>query len=395
MQPWGKFALKGSSFEAMLARRPFEVWRLSRYVLLEILFPFGAALLFFLLLLFAMAFLRGPELLLGSAIQLEDLIEICFFILPQFFIQAIPIAFLLALLLGMGRMNEDREIRAMQALGLSPMRAAWGVIGFGLVLSLLLTAALTHALPWSTRNLWHVTSELLKRNLRGDIKSGVFYDQIARYVLFVGEVEQQNWKRLWLYDTRQEDSLGLLNAKEGQLELPEGEEAIWLHLKEGEIHDIRNDSALSSYAWARFEEGKLRLELGRRYFQQNSLGRAMDEYTLGDLQGLSKEAEDRGDKKEALRFHVAWHWRLAQGLAPLLFSILGVAIALRYLKGNKAIGGLITLLAYVAYYILARVGVSMAEEGVWGAAFGAHLANFVFFAAALVGWRRVETGRLV
>jgi lipopolysaccharide export system permease protein len=371
------------------------VQRLSRYVLLEILFPFGAALLFFLLLLLAMAFLRSSNLLLGSAIQLEDLAEIGFFILPQFFIQAIPVAFLLALLLGIGRMNEDREIRAMQALGLSPMRAARGVIGFGLVLSLLLTGALTHALPWSTRNLWHVTSELLKRNLRGDIKPGVFYDQINRYVLFVGEVEEQNWKRIWLYDTQQENSLGLLNARGGQLELPEGEEAIWLHLEEGEIHDIDNGPAVSSYPWARFEEGRLRLELGRRYFHQNSLGRALDEYTLGDLQRLSEEAGDRGDKKEALRFHVAWHWRLAQGLAPLVFSILGVVAALRHLRGSKAIGGLITLAAYVAYYILARVGVSMAEEGVWSAVFGAHLANLVFLAVALVGWRRIETGRLV
>jgi len=387
--------LRANISEATLERRPFEVWRLSRYVLWEVLFPFGAALLFFLLLLFAMAFLRSSNLLLGSAIQLGDLAEIGFFILPQFFIQAIPIAFLLALLLGMGRMNEDREIRAMQALGLSPMRAAWGIVVLGLVLSLLLTGALTHALPWSTRNLWHVTSELLKRNLRGDVKSGVFYDQIARYVLFVDEVEEQHWKRIWLYDTQQENALGLLNAKEGRLELPEGEEAIWLHLNEGEIHDIHNNSVEAAYPWARFGEGKLRLELGKRYFQRNSLGRAMDEYTLGDLQRLLKEAEGRGEAKEALRFHVAWHWRLAQGLAPLLFSILGVAIALRYLKGSKAIGGLITLVAYVAYYILARVGVSMAEEGVWNAAFGAHLANLVFLVAALVGWRRIETGRLV
>jgi len=371
------------------------VWRLSRYVLLEILFPFGAALLFFLLLLFAMAFLRSSNLLLGSAIQLRDLAEIGFFILPQFFVQAIPIAFLLALLLGIGRMNEDREIRAMQALGLSPMRAAWGVVVFGLLLSLLLTGALTHALPWSTRNLWHVTSEVLKRNLRGDIKPGVFYDQIARYVLFIGEAEEQNWKRVWLYDSQQDNSLGLLNAREGRLELPEGEEAIWLHLKEGEVHDIHNDASAASYPWARFEEGKLRMELGRRYFQRNSLGRALDEYTLGDLKNLSKEAQGRGDEKGALRFHVAWHWRLAQGLAPLVFSILGLAIALRYLRGSKAIGGLITLVAYVAYYVLARVGVSMAEEGLWSAVFGANLANLVFLGVALAAWRHLETGRLV
>ena len=386
--------MKGNISETILERKPSKVWRLSRYVLVETLLPFGAALLFFLLLLFSMAFLRGSDLLLGSAIQLEDLAAIGFFFLPQFFIQAIPIAFLLALLLGIGRMNEDREIRAMQALGLSPLRAAWGVIGLGLALSLLLTGALAYALPWSTRNLWHVTSELLKRNLRGDIKPGVFYDQLTRYVLFVDEVDEQNWKRLWLYDTRQEDSLGLLNAKEGRLELPEGEEAIWLHLKEGEIHNIHNDS-VSSYPWARFEEGKLRLELGRGYFQRNSLGRALDEYTLEDLQRLSKEAKERGSKKEALRFHVAWHWRLAQGVAPLVFSILGLAIAFRYLRGSKAIGSLITLVAYVAYYILARIGVSMAEEGVWAAAFGAHLANLIFLATALVGWRYIERGRLL
>ena len=85
---------------------------LPRYFLLEVLRPLLAWLGLLWVVLMVMAFLRGIEVLLGSTITALDLARFAIWLTPHFFVQAAPIAFLLALLLGMGRLADDGEPRA-------------------------------------------------------------------------------------------------------------------------------------------------------------------------------------------------------------------------------------------------------------------------------------------
>ncbi len=99
---------------------------LARYLLKELLVPLVVWVAFLFLLLFVMQFLRGTEVLLGSAVTLGDIGRLILYLAPHFLVMALPIAFLLAILLGLGRLSEDRELTALQALGISPTQLLAG-----------------------------------------------------------------------------------------------------------------------------------------------------------------------------------------------------------------------------------------------------------------------------
>ena len=76
--------------------------RVSRYLLRELLVPLGVWVAFMFLLLFVMQFLRGTDVLLGSAVRADDIGRLLLYLAPHFLVMALPIAFLLAILLGLG-----------------------------------------------------------------------------------------------------------------------------------------------------------------------------------------------------------------------------------------------------------------------------------------------------
>src|SRR5438046_1000790 len=95
---------------------------IQRYVFREIALPFLAWLGLLVTLMWVMAVLKGTDVLLGSQVTAWDFARVSLYLLPHFVAQAAPIAFLLGLLIGFGRLSKDKELVALQAFGLQPRR---------------------------------------------------------------------------------------------------------------------------------------------------------------------------------------------------------------------------------------------------------------------------------
>ena len=93
---------------------------LVKSVLRELAGPLLLWIAFLFLLLFVMQFLRGTDVLLGSAVTLGDYGRLAVNLAPHFLVMAIPVGLLSAILLGLGRMAEDRELLALGACGSPP-----------------------------------------------------------------------------------------------------------------------------------------------------------------------------------------------------------------------------------------------------------------------------------
>ncbi len=85
---------------------------LQRSLIREVALPFLAWTALLCALLFVLTFLKGAEVLLGSAVTGWDFARFLVYLSPQYLVQAIPIAFLLAILLGLGRLADDGELRS-------------------------------------------------------------------------------------------------------------------------------------------------------------------------------------------------------------------------------------------------------------------------------------------
>jgi lipopolysaccharide export system permease protein len=148
-------------------------------VLGELLTPFATWTGLICGLLFVMAFLRASEVLLGSAVTAADVASFTAYALPGFLVQATPAAFLAAILLGLGRLSEDGEVKAMQALGVPPAQLLVAPLALGGGLSLLLAVLTTTVQPAAVAAMRDVIQDVVRRNLTSDLRPREFHEEVS------------------------------------------------------------------------------------------------------------------------------------------------------------------------------------------------------------------------
>lgn len=353
---------------------------LRRYLLREIVAPFFAWAGLLFVLFFVMAFLRGTDFLLGSAVTAGDFARFTLSLSPQFVVQAMPIALLLAILLGLGRLSEDRELVAMQALGIRPSAFFLAPLMLGVLLSLVMLGLAFTLQPWGMSSLRSVAQDIIRRNLVSDIRSGTFHEEVPGLTLYAEKVEPGNrWTNVLLFDGRDPAAPVLAVSQHGHVGSNEAVSSVVFELTNGSAH--RASRATTEYTTLEFEQGSFRADVGEAFFQNNKFRTTSEERTPAQLQSDLDQARERGEPTSRLQTQL--HWRFGQIVMPFAFACLGTPLALSRRRGGRGRGFLLTLASYVGFYVLARAAVQFGEAGQIPGWLAGQLANVVFIAAGL------------
>ncbi len=361
---------------------------LSRYLLKELVIPLVVWVVFLFLLLFVMQFLRGTDVLLGSAVTLLDMGRILVYLAPHFLMMALPIAFLLAILLGLGRLAEDRELTALQSLGIGPGRLLAGPLFVGVVLSALMLLLTSTAEPWGLTRVKEFVAEIIKKNVVGDVKPGVFYEDLSHLTLYAERVEgaDRRWTHVLLNDDRDPAAPLLMLAQAGRVNTNTSGQVLTLVLQDGEAH--RSNRGSSTYSVVSFAEAEIAVGVEGSLGRRNRFRSPKEELTPDELLQAAREAERTGG--DARAFLMALHNRLGNALAPISFALLGTPLAIGRRQGGRAWGYLLTLGGYVLFYLLMRLFEQMGQQGRMPVALAGQLANLIFCAAGLLAMYRVN-----
>src|SRR5438309_919763 len=213
---------------------------LDRLLLREIAIPLGVGLLAILQLLFILQLLQLNEVVFTSAVTVSDLMRLTAALAPHFLVSAVPLAFMLGVQLGLGRLAADQEVLALSAAGTHPLRLYRVPIAIGGGLALVV-AALTHwAEPWGLQQLNRVLNDVIKRNLESGLEPGIFNDGLPRFMIYVtSEDPAQDGPYATWHGVLIEDDVGdgaplLALAEVGRIE-ESGGEALALRLSRGEL----------------------------------------------------------------------------------------------------------------------------------------------------------------
>lgn len=297
---------------------------LRRYLFREVVAPFGAWTGFLCVLFFVMAFLRGMDFLLGSAVTPWDFVRFTAALTPQFLVQAIPIALLLATLLGLGRLADDRELIAMQALGVSPRIFFRGPLALGIVLTLVLGAISFTLQPWGMRSLRRIAHEIIRRNVVSDIRSGVFHEEVSDFTLYAEKVERGNrWTNVLLFDGRDKETPLLALGAKGLVQPDETLENVVFVLDDGSVH--RAQGFNEDYSTVNFARAEFKADIGGAFFQKNNFRSVREESTPFELWEARRAAFEKGEP--TLPIDVTLHWRFGQALMPLAFAFVGTPLS--------------------------------------------------------------------
>ncbi|MBX7101658.1 MAG: LptF/LptG family permease [Myxococcaceae bacterium] len=337
--------------------------RIDRAAVQEVLQAFGAWLGLLMVMLVALAFLRGADVLLGTGVGLGDLGRFFVLVAPQFLVQAGPVAFLLAVLLAFGRWSDDGEWAALAALGVRRSRLLRGPVLVAVALSGALALVALEWQPWGLRQVSAMVAELVQRNVTGDVRPGEFHEEVLGFTLYTAARDPDGtWHDVLLADERNPTAPLLVLAERGVVHTGVEREAASLELSSGEVH--RAEKAGDRTAAMDFQRADFRLDLSEAVFQRSRQRSVRDELTWGELVEAETAAAAAGEPWRP--FAVARWWRLGQVLSPVPFAVVAVPLALGRRRGGRSRGVVLSLATYVVFYLLARAFVSLGERaGLW------------------------------
>ncbi len=364
---------------------------LDRAVLKETLVPLAVGLFALLQLLVIAQLLQLNEVVLGPAVSLLDIARVTVALAPHFVVLAVPIAFMLAVQLALGRLAGDHELLALSAAGRSPLALYRVPALIACVLGVFAAGLAAYAEPWGLVQLHGVLNDVIKRNLGSAVVPGTFSEDLPHFMLYVESVsaspkEAPRGPLAQVGPTLRgvliENSIGrgppVLTLSEVGAIVDAGSEALALELKRGELHHDEPGGETV----ARFESGTFRVPVHERLWRKNRFYATEAGLSSAVLEEKASKLAAQGHKPDAARLRVTLARRVAVPLACLAFALLGVPLAISS-SGARAFGYLVTIGAFAGYFILGKLGETLAERGTLGAWPAAFLPNLAVAALGL------------
>ena len=347
---------------------------LDRYIVLEVIRHALLGLIIFTFVLFVPKLVRLMELFVrhsGSGSQIGVLF-LC--IVPNILVFTIPMAVLIGVLLGLGRMSMDSEIIALTALGISRRRILWPVGVFaaiGTALTLVMTLWLA---PLAIRTFRGIENNLITSQISFQVQPRVFDERFPHMVLYINDVSASGtrWNGVFLAEagaesgsriTLAESAIVIAEPRLGKLEL---------HLNGGSTHESSVADA-EHYSVTAFGRSDWPVEVSG-IAPAKGREASNPERSLGDLWS------DRGKGWRDAR--VELHQRFAFPVACLVFALIAVPLGAQPRRGGRAAGSLLAVVVIAAYYLLFILGAGLARQGVLPPSVGMWIANVVL---ALIG----------
>ena len=360
---------------------------IDRYVVRQMVPPFLLGLLIFTFVLIIEPLRREAEGLIAQGVSSATVAKLIFFLLPQSLAMTIPMALLLALLVGFGRLSADREFVAMQACGVSLVRLLRPVI----ILSFLAWAATSYmwfwGMPHGNQAFREAAFSVLADRAAGEVKPRLFFNAFPRLTLYVREIPRSGsgWDGVFLYDQRQDPPATYL-ARHGRVVINRTERKVELVLEEGARHTL---DAEGHYDYFRFDQQLvLSLEPQSIFGDGSGPTKNVREKTLSELLEEVRDQEAKGEST-----HNQWiniHWKFAIPVAAFIFGVIGVALGATNRRDGAAGSFVLGVFVVLFYWIPLTFGESMVKSGRVPPWFAAWLPNLLVGAVGLLLflWRR-------
>src|SRR5712691_4265488 len=191
---------------------------LDRYLLREIVLPFFLWLLLLTFVLIMPPILQNAEQLIAKGVAWPIVLRVLLTLVPQALSITIPMALLLGILVGLGRLSADREFVALQACGVSVFRVMLPIVllaAFGCAATAYETLIAT---PDANQTFRQITFNVVASRAESDIKPRVFFQEFPNRVLYVRDTPPGTaWKDVFVADSTKPDQTTVYFAQSGRL----------------------------------------------------------------------------------------------------------------------------------------------------------------------------------
>lgn len=265
----------------------------------------------------------------------------------QYLTVLVPVALLLAIMLGLGRMYRDSEMTAILACGIGPVSLYRPLVLLASVLAMIIGWLAMVVTPWSIR-MAEITRYSVQETVEfGSLEAGKFHtDRGNRTVFFAGSVAEDGTLEHVFIQRRNEDSLEVSVAKRGRLTA--ADENGW--------------RTMLLYQGSRYSgvPGTLQFDMMEFAEQGIPLRPAIGVADLSDPEMLSfAELLGSGDRVLSAELQ----WRLAAPISIFVLTLLAVPLSRTGPREGRYGKILIAILVYIIYTNILGSGKAWMENG--------------------------------
>jgi lipopolysaccharide export system permease protein len=331
-------------------------------VVSEILPPFFLGLMAFTFILLTGRMLKLVELLVTRGVPLSQIGKLFVLILPTFLEMTVPMALLLGILVGLSGLSNDHEILALKASGISPFQILWPIAMVALFVSLLTLLITTLVRPAANLELKKELYNIAKSRVATALKENVFNSDFPNVLIYVEEVipPGNTSQGVLIVDRRDPTRETVIFGKVALFLSNEETATLSLKLFDGIIHEREKNQ--SGFSQTRFNVYHFNLDLAETFNLIRKQKRDPSEMSLWQLGETirSKQAQGLNPINEIMDLHQ----RFSFPFAPLVFSLLGVALVLMPAPARQGrFWGLVSCLFWLLlYYALLTTGRALGER---------------------------------
>jgi LPS export ABC transporter permease LptG/LPS export ABC transporter permease LptF len=350
---------------------------LDRYVLRELLAPFGLSLLLLTFALEIPPILQHGETLIAEGASWDIVVRVLATLIPQALGITIPMALLVGILIALGRLSGDREVVAMEACGVSPGRLLRPLLFFALLATAATTYVMIVALPAANQAFREITFKLLMTRGETKIKPRVFYTDFPNLVIYVREVTPGiGWSDVMVSESSTPTQPKTYLAKRGRLLLDESKRSVQMVLLDGTHHSVNLDDP-EKYEHGTFAQTTLVID-PESVFPRTGPMKGYTEMTIAEL-----KAEMADLRKQNIYPHnqiMAWQKKYSIPAACLAFMLVALGMGVSHRRDGRLAAFVLGIAVVFVYWILMYMSEAIAKAGLlpyWFAWFAMWVPNVV------------------
>ena len=337
---------------------------LDRYLVRETVGPLTLGLLVFTFLGLLQELFKFAELIIERDVEVRIVLQLLAYNLPQIIVLTIPMAFLFAILLAIGRMAADSELVAMRASGISLFSVYRPILFMSLLLAAVTTYLMTVTLPAGNKATSELQLAILKRSVNQQVKPRVFYDGLQGRVLYVFESSENEdgWRGVFLADAIPGPEQQVIVGETGRINVTPGNgRPPVLMFGLADVHEV-NTNDPSTYRLQRLRDANIVIEDSLlRHNEGLVLAKGVRSMTLSSL---VERAEEPGlPDEERNKALVEIHKKFAIPGACLVFGLYGIPLGFRNRRTGRSSGFLISVTMFLFYYVMLGNGEEAAVNG--------------------------------
>ncbi|MGO9265981.1 MAG: LPS export ABC transporter permease LptF [Candidatus Binataceae bacterium] len=351
---------------------------IDRYIAAEVAGPLGLGVILLTFALVTGRLLKLTEMVVNHGVTLGDVMGLIGFIMPAFLELTLPMALLLGVLMGFGRMSGDRELIAARSCGMSLYRLTLPVMGVAAVVYGLSSWLAFSVRPWANSHLREQLFELTQTRSTAGLKEKVFNRNFPGLVVYVDQISttDESLHGVMISDARDAKQQNTIIAHSGRIIPDPTAQAITLRLFDGSVFGVSAADNTSHVTSFRTYDLSVHPEEGLGIAAQDP-----EEMSLTQLRQDIAQARAAGKPDREAETELASKYTLP--FTTLLFALMGVPLGLKPARGGQSERFGVAIALFFFYYSLMRAGEALAQRGVLDAFVAMSIPDVIFMTLAV------------